>query len=213
MAGRPSQLDDPAVRDFIVAEIEAGGNLDTAGAKLSPPMTRQAINLWMRGNGGPERAQLRERIEAARHRRNVVGSRVEAAGGQLERSADVRAPRAPTPTQLQSRTAERLSVTGELVRDADAAPGPTVAEFIEECAGFYRDVGEHPAVRAKAMGIMAEYKLGAMVWAERKRLEREAERTEQLEAAEAGDGPLVISLPDSGAHGHGATIDVEVLDG
>lgn len=106
--------------------------------------------------------------------------------------------------------AEAMGVAVALVEDADAAPGPTVSQFIEECADLYRNTDEHPAVRAKALGIMAEYKLGGIAWVARKRAERELD---QAEKSTDGEGPLVIARMPPKNPPPGEAIDVEVIDG
>lgn len=201
-----SRLDDPAVRDAIVAEIEAGGNLDTAGASLSPPITRQAINNWIRnrsGEGEPG-ALLRDRIEAAK-------VRYRATRGELARAASEIRPATPGE---QLAVAESLGVAVEVVQDGDGLYDPPASLVARRAWQAANDPDEHPAVRAVCWRGVFEYKLGPLIAAEERKVQRELERAEQADGA--GD-VLVVELPDNGTHAPRAAesrpIDVEVIDG
>jgi hypothetical protein len=217
---RKSILEDPQVREFIVAEVEGGGNLDTAGAKLDPPMTRQAISKWCRNNPKRGGDDLRTRIDAIRLRQEAGEWALQARerhqdrpGRAMVRPGQDRAP--PT----QEAAAEVLGVPVALVRDADRAPGPNVPELIEWAWEVVRN-DPNSRVAPECARALFGYKLGPLIRAQQMAEEREAARLAATETVSQDDGAAIIELPvnDTEAPGRAprpvetGVLEAEVVD-
>lgn len=215
---RKSLLEDASVRDLIVSVMQRDGNLDKAGAELEAQgysrLTPQAINKWARMH--PD-SGMRERLDAASERREVVAHRVPA----VLSDPRVIAHRAAEVSRAeQEGAAEALGVPVEMVQDVDRLPGLSAFDLILEVERIALDP-EHRA-SPRALDIICELKLGKMVRAQKRREEREADRVAASESVSQGDQAAIIELPvnETEAPGRapvpmsraGIVLDAEVVD-
>lgn len=189
-----SRLDRPETQQAVLDAIEAGAKADAAAAVAG--VSRQAVAQYAKAH-----PDFRARVEAARGRTRVVAR-------QGPRAHELGAP-ATVPTAEQVSVAAQLGVRVELVEDLDAVtPGPSAAAFVAWCWATAKSDDQPPAVRGKALEIVAQYTLGPVI-----RAQAAAERRAELDA-ETHEGVLVIELPRNGTHAQGRrAADEDVLEG
>jgi hypothetical protein len=188
-------LDDPDVRERLITSLSRR-TLEAAATEIG--ISRRAVSKY-----ADKHPEFAARIDAARGRREAA---VASLPGAAKAQAKARRERPPPEPERQAQTAAALAVPVELVEDADRDIGPTAEELIELCWLIAQDP-EHRGC-AKALHILAEYKLGPLVRAQQRAEARAAERD-----ATTGEAELVIvRVPANGTESPDTVIvDAELV--
>jgi len=168
-----AKLDDPLLRERVVTAVTTMTTLQAAA--------HCGVSATAIGNYRSKNEDFRMALDAARARRSTVAHHA--------------------PRMLPSPDTHPVGATGGISTIGD--PHERARRLITKCEELLDDEDAPPAVRAKALHVLAEYDLGPLVHAGRLRAQREAAQLEQ--AGDKSTRPVVIR---SGAPRVPVVIDV-----